>query len=226
MTMNRFIVIFPAVLISFFILSCNPVYEDISEQSWDSNHNSKPFQSEFFHGADYRFPVNSCNEVQCHSGDLTGGNSGGPSCYSCHDDQWTVFSVSHTRKISGYYHRSDVDEYPADRNSNVNWFSSCGTAACHGATLDGNQGAPSADFAYRYSCKSCHAEFSGIIPPPGHSKSKDSKWHHFRYESADEDGGSGNVTYCSGSACHGSDGKSSVSASGLFGRSPACSECH
>lgn len=219
-----------AALSSLVVLSCNPVSENVDDSLWNSQHNEKPFQSDFFHSADYRFPHNACDEPQCHGTSLTGGNSGAPSCFKCHDDQWTIFSVSHTKKISGRYHRYDVNDYPADRNSNALWFSTCKDAGCHGAALDGNQPVPAENAQYRYSCKVCHTGFSGTVPPPGHSKKKSDDgqtgWHHYKYESADEDGGSGNVTYCGGNACHGADGESSVPASGLFGRSPACDECH
>jgi len=215
------------ILSIFFLFACNPVSENINDPLWNSLHNSKPFQSSFFHSANYRFPHGSCDEVQCHGTALTGGNSGAPSCFSCHDNQWSIFGISHTAKISKYYHKFNVDDYPSDRNNNVNWFVDC--QSCHGASLSGTQGGPSANFAYRYSCKVCHSRFSGLIPPPGHNvnKSEDgnSGWHHFNYKSANPD--SGNNADCAGSACHGSpSGRGSVPASGNFGRSKACGECH
>lgn len=226
--------LFTAITASMVVISCNPASEDIKDPLWNSLHNSKPFQSDYFHSADYRFPHNACDEPQCHATDLTGGNSGAPSCYSCHDDQWTIFGVSHTRKISGRYHKNSVDEYPTDRDSNTNWFKeakyNCADALCHGANLDGTQGGPSANFAYRYSCKVCHSsDFDGSIPPPGHSvrQSEEGKtgWHHYNYGNANPEG-VGTNTACAGLACHGLTGKTSVAASGLFGRSPACGECH
>lgn len=236
MIRDKIPIIILATPVFLVMLACNPVSENVDDPLWNSQHNEKPFKSDYFHSADYRFPQGACDEAQCHGVLLTGGNSGAPSCYKCHDDQWTIFSVSHTRKINGHYHRYDVDDYPADRNSNVDWHITCKDAACHGAALTGIgslQDPPVANNLYRYSCvePQCHGGFSaGKVPPPGHSKKKSDDgqtgWHHYKYESADEDGGSGNVTYCGGTACHGADGESSAAASGLFGRSPACSECH
>ncbi|PKL18718.1 MAG: hypothetical protein CVV49_04680 [Spirochaetae bacterium HGW-Spirochaetae-5] len=140
MTMDRSFIIMVIFYCLPFVITCNPVSEEINGPLWNSSHNIKPFQSDFFHSADYRFPENSCDEVQCHARDLTGGNSGAPSCYSCHDDQWTIFGVSHTNNISGYYHRFNIDEYSTERNSNTGWFASCKDSSCHGAALDGYQG--------------------------------------------------------------------------------------
>ncbi|HNX24386.1 MAG TPA: hypothetical protein PKG60_10085 [Spirochaetota bacterium] len=227
---DRFFIILLFIPCFLILQSCNPVSEDITDPLWNSLHNSKPFQSEFFHSADYRFPHKACDEPQCHGTSLAGGNSGAPSCYSCHDDQWTIFGVSHTKKISGYYHRYNIDDYPADRNSNALWFDSCKT--CHGATLAGFQDVPAPGLAYRYSCKVCHSGFTRPIPPPGHrvNKSEEGKsgWHHYNYENADPEGG-GN-TSCSGTACHGdgTSGGSVADGSGgnIAAHGPPCSDCH
>ena len=199
------------------IISCNPVSENIDDPLWDSLHNSKPFQSDYFHSADYRFPHGACDESQCHGTSLTGGNSGAPSCTKCHDDQWTIFGVSHTSKISGYYHSYHVND-SADTTSNATWFLNCKDSGCHESDLEGIQGVPSVNFAYRYSCKECHTHFSpNTIPPPGHSRKREGAWH--------KSGGS-----CAGDACHGADGESEGSYTslipGLAGHGPACSDCH
>ena len=201
---------------------CNPVGEDIDEPLWNATHDEKPFHSNFYHSSNYRFPHGACDEPQCHGDALTGGNSGSPSCYSCHDDQWTVFGVSHTKQISGYYHKDSVDDTPADTGSNLNWLSNC--KGCHSSDLEGNKTDPGPNAAYRHSCKDCHTEFSGKIPPPGHRKKKGSGWHHYAYER-------NHATYCSGSACHGADGESQGSNttsdfSGFAPHGPACSQCH
>ena len=200
-----------------FSSSCNPVSENIEGNLWTSLHPSKPFTSENFHGADYRFPSGACDENQCHGADLTGGNSGAPSCFRCHGNIWTVFSTTHTLKVSGHYHHRDTDDYPADRSSNADWFLTC--RSCHGADLGGVSG-----YNYSSTCKSCHSGFTALIPPPGHRKNEEGyAWHHYNYE---EDSG----IYCSGDACHGADGESEGTAAGAFAgiasHGPACSQCH
>lgn len=198
------------------LTGCNPVSENIPDKTWTSLHPLRPYQSEYYHGAAYRFPNGKCSEAQCHGNDLTGGNSGAPSCYSCHGDRWTIFSTTHTSNRGGFYHHTEVDDYPADRNVNTNWFNTCKNASCHGATLDGV-----ADSGY--SCKLCHTGFSGLIPPPGHSNREEGNWHHYNLERS-------HSTYCSGDACHGADGESGGSAAtdftGLTGHGQACSTCH
>ena len=201
----------------FLVMSaCNPVSENVDDPLWDAQHNEKPFQSNFFHSADYRFPHDACDEPQCHGVSLMGGNSGAPSCVKCHDEQWTVFeSGVHTTNISGYYHSIHVDDAVAT-NSNASWYTTCATALCHGTTLDGSQPIPAANAQYRYSCKECHSGFTGSIPPPRHSKKRDGAWH--------------STGSCSGAACHGADGESGGSAAtaitGVAGHGPACDQCH
>jgi hypothetical protein len=219
-------------LLYLILCSCNPVGEEINNSIWNSLHNSKPFQSDFFHSNYYRFPYGSCNEVQCHGKNLEGGNSGAPSCISCHDDQWTIFTVSHTLNINGCYHKNSVDQYPTDRDSNANWFKeikyNCAATSCHESDLNGNIGSPSNNFPYRYSCTVCHNGFSKPIPPPGHkvkmSEEGKTGWHHYYYEK-------NHVTNCSGAACHGNDGVSEGTAidasSGLIAaHGPSCNICH
>lgn len=216
----KHLIMFSIILCVFFISLCNPVGEEFSVETWNSLHPSKPFQSQSFHGADYRFPTNACDEPQCHGSTLTGGNTGAPSCTSCHDDQqWFEFSSTHTAKVSGYYHSYHVND-SANTTSNATWFSNCKTSGCHESNLEGTQGGPSANFAYRYSCKKCHTHFSpNTIPPPGHSRKREGAWH--------KSGGS-----CAGDACHGNDGESDGTAGdgtggiGVAAHGPACSHCH
>lgn len=208
------------------LAGCNPAYEDVPEKIWTALHSTRPYGSNFYHGSDYRFPHGKCDEVQCHGTGLAGGNSGAPSCYECHGDMWTIFSTTHTRKRGGYYHHTAVDDYPADRSINTNWFGSgttpgtgCKNINCHGLTLEGVSGRGR-------SCRTCHSGFSGIIPPPGHSISEEGRWHHYNLER------SPHSTYCSGDACHGTNGESTGAAatdfSGLTGHGQACSSpgCH
>lgn len=190
----------------YFIFYCNPVSENISGNAgilWNSLHSSKPFMSNVFHGTDYRFPAGSCDEVQCHGYLLTGGNSGAPSCYVCHNDQWTIFQTTHTLKVSEYYHHTAVDGVYDINNSTV-WFMEC--KACHGSNLDGVGGTAS------YSCKVCHSGFSTSIPPPGHRIDHGSSWHHYNV-------GSPASLNCAGTACHGTGGTSGAAG-------PGCSNCH
>lgn len=214
MIRDKILIMIPASLCFLVMLACNPVSENVDDPLWNSQHNEKPFQSDFFHSADYRFPHGACDEVQCHGTDLTGGNSGAPSCTKCHNEQWTVFeSGLHSKKISGYYHSIHVDDV-ANTGSNATWFASCATASCHESDLEGTQNNPT---AYVYSCKGCHTGFRGSIPPPRHTKKREGAWH--------------STGSCAGAACHG-DGESDgtgypgVSANGLATGGPACSRCH
>ncbi|HPS56892.1 MAG TPA: hypothetical protein PK514_02200 [Spirochaetota bacterium] len=214
--MKLFFLIIKFAAVVAILAGCNPVSENITEKLWSSLHSSKPFQSDYYHGAVYRFPHGNCDEVQCHGNDLTGGNSGAPSCYTCHGDTWTIFSTTHFSNRGGFYHHIAVDDYPADRTVNTGWFNTCKYASCHGSTLDGVTSAG-------YSCKICHSGFSGLIPPPGHSNSEEGNWHHYNIERS-------KITYCSGDACHGADGESGGSAvsgfTGLTGHGQACDTCH
>lgn len=211
------ILIITIILAAALLTGCNPVSENVPEKTWTALHTSKPYQSDYYHGTDYRFPHGRCDEPHCHGTDLTGGNTGAPSCYSCHLDVWTIFSTTHISKRGGFYHHIAVDDYPADRNVNTNWFgTTCRRTDCHGSTLDGVTGSGR-------SCKTCHSGFAGSIPPPGHSNSEEGQWHHYNL-------GRSHATYCSGNACHGSDGESTGSATsgfaGLTGHGQDCDTCH
>ena len=112
------------IFIILFFYACNPVSENIEEKTWDSLHSSKPFMSNIYHGAEYRFPKGACDEPQCHGSDLNGGNSGALSCYVCHTDVWTIFSTTHTKNFGGYYHDSNIDQ-DYNTESTSTWYSSC-----------------------------------------------------------------------------------------------------
>ena len=201
---NIFVLI--AGLPVFIIFSCNPVSEDIkgvSAAGWNSLHSIKPYMSDYYHGADYRNPEGACDEANCHGSILTGGNSGAPSCYTCHGDQWTIFKTSHTLNISNYYHHMGVDT-GYDTASSADWYSGC--KSCHGTNLDGTGGIAV------YSCKVCHSGFSTPIPPPGHRINQGGNWHHYN-------AGGAPSTNCAGAACHGTGG-----IAGAAG--PKCSNCH
>ena len=185
------ILFFSAIIIltSISIIStCNVSYENVQDMLRTGLHSTKPPFSNIFHGSNYRFPQGSCNESQCHYSDLTGGNSGAPSCYRCHDDQWSVFSESHTLKVSGRYHHYAVDT----SLSYIDRVANCGSAACHGDGTDlyteNHTG-----YNYRYACYECHDP----IPPPGHRINKEGHKHHFNI-------GRDPQTYCYNMpGCHG-----------------------
>lgn len=204
------------ILAAAFVLSaaCNPVSEDVSGATWTSIHSSLPYNSSYYHGANYRFPAGSCDQPQCHGSGLTGGNSGGPSCTTCHGELWAIFSTTHTLKRGGFYHHNTVDAAVAT-DVNSAWFNTCKDALCHGSTLDGVGGAGR-------SCKVCHSSFggTGLIPPPSHTSNRDGVRHK-----------SGST--CGGDACHGSGsgdnytgGTTATQFPGIAGGGPACSVCH
>ncbi len=129
----KFLVI---LLLSLSVFLCNPTYEDVPGSSWDSIHSVRV--GGFYHGAHYRFPFGNCDESKCHGTDLTGGNSGAVSCYTCHDDVWSFFQTHNKNKDGAYHH------YNVERDPDIY------CTPCHGATLDGGtNGEPS--------CYSCHS---------------------------------------------------------------------
>lgn len=194
------IIIHTAVIIfSFLLLECNPMYEKNASPTLDSLHPSLPFSSTVYHGYYYRFPNGSCNESQCHGNSLGGGNTGAPSCYSCHGDRWTIYSTTHTLVVKNYYHHTAVDTDTSTTDTGL-WYNSCKDSSCHGSDLTGVT-------SNGYSCFACHDP----IPPPGHRKYQEGAAHHFNLEEENPS------TYCSGSACHG--------ASGENGSRP-CADCH
>jgi hypothetical protein len=187
---------------ALFLLKCNPMYEDVQGKMRNSLHPSRPPFSTIYHGASFRFPYGACDEVQCHGADLRGGNSGAPSCYSCHGNKWTIFTTTHTLKVAGIYHHTAVDT--GSTTDNTSWFSTCKDAACHGVNLEGVAGAG-------YRCQDCH----NPIPAPGHRSKKEGAWHHFNYSHENPS------VYCSGSVCHGASGEGTGTT-----LAPPCSTCH
>lgn len=129
-----------------FFSSCNPSYESID--SFPTGlHPVTPPLSNVYHGAYFRFPYKNCDETQCHGYGLKGGNSGAPSCYSCHDDRWSIFTVSHIVSRSGIYHHYAIES----SNTEADYIANCGFPVCHGNGTDilGVAGRG-------HSCYSCH----------------------------------------------------------------------
>jgi hypothetical protein len=179
--LNKFQVILPSLLLCAalsYIYACNISYVDAPENLPSDLHPSLPPFSNVYHGVYFRFPVKNCDEAQCHGISLKGGNSGAPSCYSCHSDRWSIFTVSHTVSVSGIYHHYNVDSGDFTIN--------CGQSACHGSSLEGVEG-------QGYSCYACHDP----IPAPGHRISREGALHHV-------DIGKNPEVYCYKPGCHGS----------------------
>lgn len=174
---NHIIIGFVAVL-SLLITVCNVSYETAPDAMQTGLHPVIPKFSTSYHGTNYRFPVNSCDQTQCHGSDLTGGNSGGPSCFLCHNNTWSVFSTTHVISIKGYFHHSSVDR--------ASLHGICGTAFCHGTDLTGVSGRG-------HSCYACH----NPIPLQGHRVNYEGVMHHVDVEKERPD------TYCNIPDCHG-----------------------
>ncbi len=180
------VIILPILMIPATVLltKCNISYEDVPESRINGLHSTRPPFSNIYHGSYYRFPEGSCDEPQCHYSDLKGGNTGGPSCYSCHNDLWSVFSVSHTLKVGGRYHHNAVD--------NGNFEATCGINGCHGSNGTTLFAENQTGYDFRYSCYACHDP----IPTPGHRVSKEGVLHH-------KDIGKDPHVYCYKAGCHG-----------------------
>jgi hypothetical protein len=132
----KYIILLMVLLMSLSVFLCNPTYEDVPGSSWNSIHSVRV--GGFYHGANYRFPFGNCDESKCHGTDLTGGNSGAVSCYTCHGDTWSFFQTHNKNKDGAYHH------YNVERDPDVY------CTPCHGAALDGGtNGEPS--------CYSCHS---------------------------------------------------------------------
>jgi hypothetical protein len=163
----------------------------------NKTHSVKPPFSTIYHGAQYRFPAGNCSQNQCHGSNLTGGNSTVSSCLICHDNQWNVFSTTHTVNVNGYFHHASVE--------NGNFAAVCGTVDCHG---DGSAlyTVNKTGYNYRYACLSCH----NPIPAPGHTELPPfSTFKHaknYRFPT-----GTGNCTSCHGSNLNGVGGSTTTS---------------
>ncbi len=146
-------VFFTITLFFTMITECNFSYENGSGMIPTGLHPVMPPFSNKYHGTDFRFPYGACSEAQCHGNKLTGGNSGGLSCFSCHNDLWSVFIVSHTVSIEGSYHHYAVP-------NSSDYKTNCGISGCHGdynlstgdLYLNNFQG-----YNFRYSCYACHS---------------------------------------------------------------------
>jgi hypothetical protein len=178
------------------ISSCNPSYENAPKKLRTELHPLNPPFSSIYHGADFRFPNGQCSEPQCHGSNLTKGNSGGPSCYSCHNDLWSIFTVSHTIPVKGIYHHYVIDNC----TSLPDYIANCGISLCHG---DGTNLMGSAN--YKHSCYDCH----NPLPPAGHRINKEGAMHHINL-------GKDPAVYCNIPNCHGNPGR----------LGPLCSQCH
>ena len=179
MTGVRAVTAFIIFIICLTILSgCNISYEDAPDNIRTGIHRSLPPFTNIYHGDYFRFPVNNCDEPQCHGAVLSGGNSGAPSCYSCHGDRWMIFYDTHTLEIGGYFHQKDL-------NSVSSLISGCGGDNCHGAILEGVTGKG-------YRCKDCH----NPVPAPAHNLNRDGVRHR-----------SGTEASCGTAGCHGDPGR-------------------
>ena len=127
-----------------FLLNCNLSYDNIPLKLTKDTHSVKPPFSAIYHGKNYHFPANSCDQPTCHGSDLKGGTTGGISCLSCHDDQWYVFeNFSHNESRGGFLHN------PANE-------STCATTNCHPNSSTNITG-----HNFRYSCDECHNVYGG-----------------------------------------------------------------
>ncbi len=193
-------------LATAMLYTCNLSYENMPPGLNKNTHSLKPPFSTIIHGANFRFPHGSCSQVQCHGANLTGGNTGGISCLVCHDNQWSVFSDTHTLNIGGSYHHKDVE-------TTSSFLSACGSSTCHGngATLYANN---NMGYNYRYSCYACH----NPIPVPGHTELPflSSVKHAKKYRFPKTTGN------CNRSTCHG------ATLTGEILGGPSCyrADCH
>lgn len=167
-----------------FLFACNYAYENKPSGLNKYPHPEKPPFSNIYHGANYRIPAGSCDRVSCHGTGLTGDSTGGISCFTCHDNQWSVFSDTHILNVNDRYHHKDVHS--------GNYNANCGVSDCHGnGTL---YTANKTDYNYRYSCYSCHNPIPAAdhteLPP--FSTIKHAK--NFRFPNT-----AGNCTSCHGS---------------------------
>lgn len=177
--------ILPAALITIAAVGaavCNGFYTSAPSRLQSALHPVKPRGSNVYHGESYRYPENACGQPQCHGADLTGGNSGSPSCWKCHGDVWMIFKT-HTLVINGFFHNAIVDT----ATQRAELFALCGGGECHDSGLTGVAGLSP-------SCFSCH----NPIPMPGHRVDYDGIWHKIGVA----DGGTDNST-CAVAGCHG-----------------------
>ena len=63
--------------------SCYTCHEDL----WSATANHTVSKDGYLHAPGLKSPTQSCNNSACHGINLTGGTKG-PSCYSCHGNEW------------------------------------------------------------------------------------------------------------------------------------------
>jgi hypothetical protein len=135
--MKNLNIIFISLILIFAY--CNPSSVDSPKKTWSGLHSVPLGPNGIFHGSHYRYPIGYCDEANCHGPSLTGGNTGGFSCYRCHDNLWDIFQT-HTVERDGYYHHRNLCLSPHTTY--------CGTSYCHGDTLNGGSGP---------ACSKCHS---------------------------------------------------------------------
>ena len=131
----------PVILL--LIVSCNPMSVPEPDALCTGIHNSNT--GGFCHGAKLRTPEGYCSESNCHGTDLSGGVTGGPSCYSCHSNRWAIWT-SHTLSLDGAHHHRDILCSVPGTN-----IQKCGFDGCHGALLNGGT-----EYGSGPACTACH----------------------------------------------------------------------
>lgn len=109
--------------------ACNPMSIDAIDVLCSGIHNKNV--EDYCHGGKNRYPAGYCSQSNCHGPDLTGGNTGAPSCYNCHPNKWAVWQ-SHYISVDGRLHHKDI--ICSVPGTNVE---KCGFDACHGPSLSG-----------------------------------------------------------------------------------------
>jgi hypothetical protein len=140
--------IFITLSIAAIVSACNPVGENPSHIICTGIHTDD--MNGICHGQNRFSPdasTGSCKEPQCHGANLTGGNSGGYSCYGCHGDRWGIFEKTHTvtygDPLSLKKHHRDAGRWP---------YYYCAGPSCHGVQLEGGKGP---------ACSNCHDPMGG-----------------------------------------------------------------
>jgi hypothetical protein len=199
------------VLLGLMLTCYNPASVDVPDPLCSGLHPKKI--SVICHGAHFLNPAGYCDEANCHGSDLKGGNTVGPSCYSCHGPYWEVLS-QHNVSIFGKKHYKLVC-------SSLNFVTDCGSTYCHGASLTGTNG-----YMKSPSCKNCHGDKLNVpiadgsadncdIPP--HTRSMDG---HLHGSTVCSEVGSCKSMYCHGTTSTGGN------LGYFYARSCARSGCH
>jgi len=138
---NAFSLLLPVLTIT--IMTCNLMYEETQNSPCSGIHGKS--ESGYCHGARNRKPGVYCSEANCHGFSLSGGNTGGPSCYKCHGNKWAVWET-HTVSLDRALHHVDILCSVPGTN-----IQKCGFDGCHGPSLDGGTLYDSGS-----ACTSCH----------------------------------------------------------------------